>query len=212
MQHPSQEPSRSPAPCVQGPVLFRSWSALQPLRLLCERGACVCVCVCVCVPGIPPQLSGSGPAVSACRLPALRHHFHPFLPSWPLCPVDLYAGLSRDKTHTTQPDATPACQHIPTTTTQVPGARCQATLIQCAPSPSPPPCEKPPCTREPPRHPGAGPPLSAESSTRLPESLPIWGRPCPASPAPYPGVACPIGLVLLVRPCLALIAWPPSPS
>lgn len=63
-----QEPSRSPAPCVQGPVLFRSWSALQPLRLLWERGACICVCVCVCVPGIPPQLSG--PAVSACRLPA----------------------------------------------------------------------------------------------------------------------------------------------
>lgn len=177
-----------PQPHLQASSTLHPASKVQSCSLL-VKACSLCDC-CVreglrLLAGIPPQLSGRLRAVhAACLLLLLA--FCWAATSFP--PVSAVPAKAATKT---QRNATR--QHLPIIASHRPSAPCeQAPVAPLPPAPHP-------------LHSCAGPPLSAESSTRLPESLPIWGCRCPA----HPGVACPVGLVwscsfLSCSHCLAL--------
>lgn len=134
-----------------------------------------------CLPGIPPQLSGR-PGRLLAALVVVLCLVCCYIISTRFCRPAHCDLLTLDTPAKAATKHNPAAQH--------------ASTFQ---SPSPPPARSPPARSLPPapapRHPRAGPPLSAESSTRLPESLPIWGCHCPAPSPSWRGLPC--------RPCLA---------
>lgn len=158
----------------------------------------------VCCAGIPPQLSGP----SACRTSLLTPHpvvvcfawcvatsFPPvsaILTIVTCCCPPLYTpakAATKHNTNTANPNQA-IRRHLPIIVFHPPSAL-PPLFPPCdrSPLPLPPPCTKPPATDA----------QGLPCQQRLPrafQNLSLFGA---ATALPHPGVACPVGLVLLVR-------------
>lgn len=193
---PTPSPStKNPAPSVQGPVLLAPGQSCSLCDCCVREGLRL-------LAGIPPQLSGR----LLCRLLVLCLACCNII-STRFCRPD-HCDLS------TSAPAKAATKHKPQRSNTPARSNHPSSIGRLAPPP-PPAREGPPAapsTLHPP--PSTSPPATIVQGVPCQQSLPrafqnlsLFGA---ATALPHPGVACPVGLVLLVRSRLAFIAWPCS--